>query len=238
MARPKVELPNREKIIELYTRFQSLRLTAEALGIPKERCRRALHFYGVTCPKQKKVITDRGELESIRFSAEVVPKHYYGKIATWLREHPMRKLPRSMYGIAEIIGVSPETVRSYFYRQRKQLKEKLAEFPDIVELPLELIDVNKNVYQTNEFASYCYVADYYSLFVTIKARLLNGSLVSFQIDNVTDFERVLVDAIQALPASQRASVLLRRFDHQLPPARLQERYRPATIRHGLQTPGL
>lgn len=205
------------------------------LDLPKERVRLALVEYGITRQVQMKQAAKSAEAEVIKIRPSLCDERDYGPIPTWLRANPLRKLPRNAKAIAEIIGVSDESVRSYFYRLRKKMSEKLFSFPDISFLDLEMVTIDDEVVSTKDFVSYEYRVDYYSMFVSIIAKLSSGVTVVCEITDLLSFERVLADEVQELSPSDQLRLRERQIVLRDQRALRTKRSRLSSNRHDLQS---
>ena len=130
MGRPKSPPIDEQRVLLLYDKFQSTRKVASAMQLPKERIRLVLKRHGITRIVETKIagaVVD--EFDCVRLKPAHVDARDFGAIATWIRDNPLRKLPRSAVSIAEIIGVTPNAIRTYFYRLRKRTIKKLLLLP-------------------------------------------------------------------------------------------------------------
>lgn len=235
MGRRKLAMPDEARLRFLYNRFQSVREVAKMLGLPKERVRLALVEYGITRQVQMKIAAKSAEDEIIKIRPSICDEKDYGPIPTWLRDNPLKKLPRNATAIAEIIGVSGEAVRSYFYRLRRKMIAKLSSLPDISFLDLEMVSIDDEVVSTRSFKSYEYRVDYYSMFVSIIAKLEDGSTAVFEITDLPGFERVLADEVQELSPSDQLRLKERQIALRDQRALRKARSRLSSNHHDLQS---
>jgi len=236
MARPSNPPIDEQRLRLLYDRFQSVRKVATLLNCNKEHVRSEMKRIGIT-----KVVTSKLggssvlDLDMIRLKPAMVDVRDYGTVATWIRDNPTRKLPRSAQGIADTIGVTPNAVRTYFYRLRKKMVAKLESLPDVSKLDLEMIDVLGEAQPTQEFISYSYRVDYYSMFVMLQAVMPDGATAVFEIADLLSFERVLEDAVQAMSLEDRAVLLRDQIALRDQRALRKGRRSLTSNHHGLQT---
>jgi len=106
----------------LYEREQSVARVAKKLGVSKP-----------TAIKWCKIaqIKTRGHRPPINPTCGMVGE--YGIIAKWIRDNNDKKLPRTPSLIAQLVGCSPMTASSYFYRRKKRILRYLESFGDLKE---------------------------------------------------------------------------------------------------------
>lgn len=209
MSRPSTVPKLDERTLRLlYDRLQSARKVAKQLGVPRERVRLAMLEYGVAKDYEMQNNVKLVDLNYVKLRPELVDARDHGEVAQWLQKYPHRKLPRDAAAIADVMGVSANAVRTYFYRLRKKMIEKLENLPDISQLDLEMIGIDDAVYRTRQFKTYDYRVDYYSMFVTVHVILLDETLALFEIEDLLSFERVLADALLELSPEHRATLFL------------------------------
>lgn len=102
---------NINDIIATFDQTQSLVETAQAFDLSPKTVRSYLAKVGLTVkPKRKRK-----------------KRHHYGCLARWLQANPDATLPLSVKEIAEITGCSANEIKTYIYRRRKELRDRLKE---------------------------------------------------------------------------------------------------------------
>lgn len=102
-----------DQFIALAKEFPNAAALARHLGVSKRSVQKYSQKYGVS----------KQPWRPARATASDLGSHTdYGKIDTWLREHPGQKLPFKYAEIAERLGVSMSTVASWLrHRKRRYL---------------------------------------------------------------------------------------------------------------------
>ncbi len=172
----------------LYATHGSGYAIAKRLGCTHEHVRRHLKKYGIETLKP-------GEHSLMILKDEGVARDF-GVVATWLRTHPFLRLPRSVKGIAEMIGCKPGEVSTYFYRRRKRRLKQLNQLPDLTKLNLTLDDDIGEPHLSTDIATYRYSVERWNLTVTIEATLLTGMVLSFPLPEVEGFVEAVEDALR------------------------------------------
>lgn len=167
-----------ERVVATYRHFKSLRKTGEICGIDKDTVRRILKFHEVEYTAKPNVsYLRRGN----------VP---YSSFIKWLRAQPEGvKLPRSANELAKLSGITANTIRCYFYRRRKIVKQSLESLADLRKLDIELVDFLGETYSSRDIVSYNFSLDRYSLIGTLVARLKDDTNREFPIPDVTLFAK-------------------------------------------------
>lgn len=105
-------------------------------------------------------------------------------------------LPRDVSKLRALSGCSKDSIVCYFYRRRKEVKERLAALPDLRDIDIELIDTFGNTYSTKSFTTYEYMFDKFSLHVKVIARDRQKRTLIFDVPKLQGFEWVVKDAHQ------------------------------------------
>lgn len=176
------------KILKAYEVYGTITAVAEVLGVHRSSVRRALEENGVQYSKIKS--------EHRRYKPRQQTR--YGKFANWLLEHSDVPLPPSNKAIAELSGCSTNTVACYFYRERKVVRERLQNLPNIIPFGAllegrrrDLPDAKLVLYNTRSLEKYVYDIEPYSLEVSIFAQAKNGDELVFQIPDLDLFEKAI-----------------------------------------------
>jgi hypothetical protein len=150
------------KVLAAYKHFGSLRPTAKACGISKDTVKEVLKRNGVAQTK-KTYLPKR---------ASYNPKKLYSDFALWHKEHANDKdLPSSVQELAQLAGVSADTVKCYFYRRRKQAAKILQDLPNLANLNITLEDIEGKNFNTQNLLEYRYVIDRYSERAALQGKL-------------------------------------------------------------------
>ena len=130
-------LPN---LISLYAKYDNVVDVAQALNISEKTVRKYL--------SEQKLLKPRGRRRG---------KHYQNaprsKVHEWLKNNGSKKLPQSVNQIAELIGVTPDTVKSYFYRRQKKYQELLVKLEPLNRTAF-LVTANKQKIPLIAYKSY------------------------------------------------------------------------------------
>jgi len=118
-----------DELADLYAREKSVKRVAAKLGMSRPT---------VTKWLKKANVKTLGHRPPIGPTVSMAGE--YGQVATWIRENPGVKIPRSSDKAAALIGCSVSAVRNYFYRRSKRVMKYIASFGDLRTLPLTLED--------------------------------------------------------------------------------------------------
>jgi hypothetical protein len=105
-------------LINLYKQLKTVKAVADHLGWHKQTVSSHLKKAGVSIKPGRR-----------KGSVPVSKLHHYACLAEWIREHPDIKLPRNVEAIAEITGCTKDEVKSYLYRRRKIIQQRLRKLP-------------------------------------------------------------------------------------------------------------
>lgn len=153
-----------QKVIAAYNHFGSLRLTGKACGISKDTVVEVLRREGIA---QKRSTT-------LPKKASLGPKHAYSDFARWHNEHAQDKdLPSGIKALAKLAGVSPDVVKCYFYRRRKQAAKLLQGVPNLKRLNVTLEDIEGNTFITSNLSEYRYIIDRFSERAALQGKINN-----------------------------------------------------------------
>lgn len=164
------------KMIKAYEYHRTLRSAAKALGITHVTLSRALKDAGIDVRTK-----DAAMKEAHKKSP------HFGTFALWLIENKGKALPRSIEKLMELSGCTRDAVSCYFYRRRKDVKDQLRELPDLRTIKATVADSFGTKYRTDSFVSYEYLIDKYSLKVKVLAKLKDGTVLQFPIQNLGHF---------------------------------------------------
>lgn len=117
-------MPNRLKesrmqptdLINLYKQFKTVKAVAQHLGWHPQTVSSHLKKAGVSVKPGRR-----------KGSVPISKLHHYACLAEWIREHPDTKLPKNVEAIATLTGCTKDEVKSYLYRRRKIIQQKLRE---------------------------------------------------------------------------------------------------------------
>lgn len=113
--------------------------------------------------------------------------HDYGRIADWLKRHQDRKIPHDYAKLAEVIGVTRNALKCYFYRRRRSVLSVLRTLPNLTATNVTLADEAGAIVACSSLESYEYLIDRVTLDVSVWATLRDGSTRVFPIPNWRDF---------------------------------------------------
>lgn len=68
---------------------------------------------------------------SVRRGRPIKPGFHDGCFAVWLRNHPGQKIPRSIKKLAKMTGCSYEEIKSYLYRRRRNIRNRIEKVLDV-----------------------------------------------------------------------------------------------------------
>lgn len=98
----------------------------------------------------------------------------------YVQQHPGQVLPRSTKDIHELTGCSYDSIRAYFYRKRRNLKDEVKALPPLNTLPLR-IQQNGVIYDFRDIRSYTISVDYLTEILRIHATFPNERTTTFQL---------------------------------------------------------
>lgn len=171
----------KEKLIGAYRRFKTVRAAAKALGISHVTLLRVL--------KENKVdMLDNREAKQVAMRSS----RHTGSFARWLEAHEGEVLPRDMERLRIMSGCSPNSISSYFYRRRRNMKQLIRSIPDLRRYAVVLQDTFGDTYETKDFAQYEYIIDKFSLEVKILVKRKRGNTLIFEIPDVRRFKKAVI----------------------------------------------
>lgn len=176
----------KKKVIAAYKYYRSSRETAAALDISHMSVLRVVKAAGI-------------KPEGKGMPHAVLPedrKHWkHGTFYRWLEENPDAVLPRNMKAIARMSDCSYSAVTSYYYRERRALKNFLSGVKDMRDFDLALRSIDGKVYSTNQFSKYSFRIDRFDLSVILVATV-EGRTVTFSIPSPAKLYKAVTHAAQ------------------------------------------
>ena len=166
------------KLIAAYSVHKSAGKAARALGVSKPTMLRYLRQYGLE-------INPRGG--PWRKGMKLTRKSY-SKFAQWLRENPDVELPKSPSKIAEITGLSSDTIRSYMKRLRNRIRERIKALPELREAEISAHDTLGTRWYFTQIVQYSLKFNKHTLEVTMCARMRDSE--GHRVDTVFLFDSV------------------------------------------------
>jgi hypothetical protein len=227
-GRPSIyERMPKEKMIAAYKTYKTARAAARALGISHGTLIRVLKENDVKMLKNDEA-KRLGKRRSI----------HTGTFAKWLKENEGDILPRDFQKLQKMSGCSKNSISSYFYRRRRELKDRLKALPDLRNYHIAVIDDFGETHYTDWLERYEYLIDKFSLKVKMLAKKTDGTSLLFDIHDIHLFTgRVMsqgrlqeLSSPQETPASNHPSQRIRE-----PLLRNETEYFPATFRDSLRT---
>lgn len=114
--------PSRDALREKGITKEELAKKYEELG----SLRALSQWSGISFPTVQKYIKSMG----ISKEPGSGDHRHYGAVANWLWENPKVTLPRSYKKMSEIMGLDVKTVRDYWKRRRKAVRDELNDLPE------------------------------------------------------------------------------------------------------------
>jgi hypothetical protein len=169
-----------ERVIKTYRVFHSVRKVAALVGTNKDAVSVIL--------RQHKIDTKA----PVKVRPPSTPRQANGRIATWLKAHGNRKLPRDYKNLAEVIGVSHGALRTFFYRRRLAVRKVIKSLPELKALHgVTLVSLEGRIFGVDEIAAYTYVLDKFTLEVHISAKLTTGEHLLCPVTDLKAFAQAL-----------------------------------------------
>jgi transposase len=103
------------KVVSCYRVNKSTRKVAQILGMSPRTVASIIRAYNPDV-----LLPVGGEFAR---GKKVGARHLPSAMAEWIRAHPDTKFPRSLPKIMKMTGLSADTIKSFFYRLRKQGKD-------------------------------------------------------------------------------------------------------------------
>jgi len=174
---------SKKKVLAAYRFYRSSREVAEALRLSHTSVIRTVRELGAGSE-----LKPRGREKVQMYSERSGRKS--SKFGKWLEAHKDEPMPRDFKEIARISDCSYSAVTSYFYRERKALKQYLGNLPDLRKHNVALRDIEGDVYETQDFDSYSFRVDRFTLNVVIIAKTQGQKLI-FAIPDPGKLERAV-----------------------------------------------
>jgi hypothetical protein len=96
-------------IISLWDIYRSNRKIAKILKVDEATVRQRLKKVGI--------VSSQGNNRGIEIKK-------WSRLINWCRRHPNEVLPRKMERIVEMTGLSRDTIKSFFYRRKRKMKQR------------------------------------------------------------------------------------------------------------------
>ena len=110
-----------------------------------------------------------------------------------MKANPGTPLPRDIGKIMEITGCTKDQVTTFLYRQRKKVKQDLAQVPDLRKLPIVVRVDDGRDFPMKECLAYTFVIDHWSAKASIRIETKEG-ILGAKIPNVRQF----VETVQSM----------------------------------------
>lgn len=182
---PNKSILEREKvtigeIVEKYKEMESLEKVATYFSVSEKTVRKYLTQAGV--------VRHQGPRKA---HSKEVPQWHHGCLAQWIKANPQRALPRRYSAIQELTGCTLEEIRTYLYRRRRYVREKMKKYPNLSVFRMFLTDNDGTRYPTVAFESGHWSYNRRSFLVTYVA-VLRGTEKTIRITHtVEDWDIIL-----------------------------------------------
>ena len=144
-----------EEIKNIYEKCGTVAKAASVIGVSEKTFKTYLKIMNYPTKRGAKMTS-------------ILPENHkhYSKFIEWIRENSEISLPRSIKKIELLTGCSYNAVRSYLYRRKKNIQDKLIKIPDLTKINLFVRSTKGKVFSTKTTKEYKTKVDSFNLKIT------------------------------------------------------------------------